>query len=872
MYGHLHQALFSYLKDRDDGDMILQRAIEQMNIEGPLDDFFKNYDDEVSFKFLRIICEQVALKPEEILYEAGLRSMQTFEKAGYRDVLNSLGDDLFTVLDNLDSLHDNLLTMFPDMQVPSIRPQRSEDGSLLVHYYSPRRHLAPLMMGALKAIALLLFNDDIAIHHRRKRGEKGNKHDVFHVFSQADEYTGERDTSVIYESIATQTLGAKSMNKLFPWHIAFDKSLKVVSVGTTLACRLKRNPIGLSLRSMARILRPIQAKMDFKDLCTRQGVPIMLSIRDGILARSTDDIFVPGGKGNLTLELLQQAGLRSVSQSRRQSGATAKDQQHQPKSKASTADGIESLHPDQVGGSGFDASSQGSTLDNMSDTSSLPSVHSLQLSATGSVNSMSGVFARKIKKSGEILLHGQFIHDEQTQTIFYAATPHVTSLQDLRDSGMALNDLPIHSHGREILFSSMFQSVSAASAAEFEQKVRDLDKSMQDVQAKKDQIDGLLQSILPRDVALSLARGVSPPAESYSNVSVLFSDIAGFTSISSDVPPTEVMTMLNQLFDRFDALAEHHGVYKVETIGDAYMVASGCPEVCDDHALRIGRFALEMIPMASSIISPLDGEPLVIRVGIHAGPLMAGVVGRARPRYCLFGDTVNVASRMESNGIPGAVQVTYRWAKCLPKEHDLMIQPRGSVAIKGKGTMKTFLLVGTKESGVINDQTRAALAKDCSRDTKGYSAGRSVSRQKSFNSLSTFDLAVFSRTELTKPASKTHLSPEMASVSRRTSNTSSVASKRGSMGKQASHPQLSSPQLQPQTSTDLISTASRIVQGNTGAIKKQKRKPQLQTLFSPPTHKDSRESGLQKPPSAAKAGGCPFSSGARPDWSKLSVK
>ena len=157
------------------------------------------------------------------------------------------------------------------------------------------------------------------------------------------------------------------------------------------------------------------------------------------------------------------------------------------------------------------------------------------------------------------------------------------------------------------------------------------------------------------------------------------------------------MEMLHDLFVKFDALADKHGCYKVETIGDAYMVAAGCPEECSDHAERIARLAIDMVRTAETVRSPLDGEPIRIRVGIHSGPLMAGVVGRARPRYCLFGDTVNVASRMESNGLPGCIQTTYRFTQALPPNHPFRIVSRGHISIKGKGDMKTFLLLGSKD-------------------------------------------------------------------------------------------------------------------------------------------------------------------------------
>lgn len=160
--------------------------------------------------------------------------------------------------------------------------------------------------------------------------------------------------------------------------------------------------------------------------------------------------------------------------------------------------------------------------------------------------------------------------------------------------------------------------------------------------------------------------------------------------------------MLHELFVRFDALADKHGCYKVETIGDAYMVAAGCPEECEDHATRIARLAIDMVHTAQTVKSPLDGEPLRIRIGLHSGPLMAGVVGRARPRYCLFGDTVNVASRMESNGLPGCIQVSYRFTQALPPDHPFEIVARGHIDIKGKGALKTYIILGSHEDE--NDQ------------------------------------------------------------------------------------------------------------------------------------------------------------------------
>jgi len=230
----------------------------------------------------------------------------------------------------------------------------------------------------------------------------------------------------------------------------------------------------------------------------------------------------------------------------------------------------------------------------------------------------------------------------------------------------------------------------------------------------------LLNSILPKSVARQLAAGKEVEAERHPNVSILFSDIKGFTSISSTVEPKEVMAMLNLLFSKFDALCEKHDVYKVETIGDAYMVVSGLPEKKEMHADALADFALDMVETARTVRSPSDGEPLQIRVGLHSGSVTSGVVGKMRPRYCLFGDTVNTASRMESTGIPDKIQLSQAFKDSLlaPDAYDIL--QRGPIEVKGKGMMVTYLLYRAGTDGAGRNEEGGPLT---SSETKGEDHG-----------------------------------------------------------------------------------------------------------------------------------------------------
>jgi adenylate cyclase len=172
-------------------------------------------------------------------------------------------------------------------------------------------------------------------------------------------------------------------------------------------------------------------------------------------------------------------------------------------------------------------------------------------------------------------------------------------------------------------------------------------------------------------------------------VTVLFADIVGFTPLSARKAPAELVALLDDVFSGFDHLAHVHGLEKIKTIGDAYMAVAGLPHPQDDHALRAAHMAVAMLETVGRLAAE-TGEALQVRVGLHTGPVVAGVIGRSKFSYDLWGDTVNVASRMESAGLPGAVHCTPHTAAFLHGSFDL--QPRGSIEVKGKGSMETFFI------------------------------------------------------------------------------------------------------------------------------------------------------------------------------------
>jgi adenylate cyclase len=205
---------------------------------------------------------------------------------------------------------------------------------------------------------------------------------------------------------------------------------------------------------------------------------------------------------------------------------------------------------------------------------------------------------------------------------------------------------------------------------------------------ERERAESLLLNVLPAEVAAELKQRGETTARRFDSISVLFADIVGFTPMSAEMDPEEVVSQLNEVFTSFDALADRYRCEKIRTIGDNYMVASGVPVPRQDHAQALARMALEMLHYAE------DG-PLSFRIGINSGPAVAGVIGTKKFQYDVWGDTVNTASRMESHGEPGRIQISEATYNLI--SDDFTCTPRGPIEVKGKGTLDTWYLEGTRE-------------------------------------------------------------------------------------------------------------------------------------------------------------------------------
>jgi adenylate cyclase len=229
--------------------------------------------------------------------------------------------------------------------------------------------------------------------------------------------------------------------------------------------------------------------------------------------------------------------------------------------------------------------------------------------------------------------------------------------------------------------------------------LREIRRARNAMESEYDRSEKLLANILPASIAARLkdpSRNII--ADKYDDASILFADIAGYTKRASDTTPSELVRFLDRLYTDLDALVDRHGLEKIKTSGDSYMVVSGVPQPRDDHMEALACLALDMADAVADIKDP-QGRAVPIRIGLAAGPVVAGVVGARKFFYDVWGDAVNVAARMETTDVEGRIQVPHDVYERL--NHAFLLEERGNVDIKGKGVMHTWYLVGRRDDHAV---------------------------------------------------------------------------------------------------------------------------------------------------------------------------
>eukprot|EP00794_Sanderia_malayensis_P017077 gene17077-18798_t len=312
-------------------------------------------------------------------------------------------------------------------------------------------------------------------------------------------------------------------------------------------------------------------------------------------------------------------------------------------------------------------------------------------------------------------LRGQMRHVKQWDMILFIGTPLIGNLEDLRSSGLYLSDLGMHDNSR---LHSM-QGTQRPSEIEFawdreKLKSKMLREATRKLEKEKTRTEWLLYSMMPREIAERMKNGEREltTCETFDNVTILFGNIHNFAEICNKVSAMKVIQLVSELFSLFDILSENHRVYKFETISSGvYMLVSGAPVKIEDHAHEMALMATHMLEEVRSLQNPLsEDKPLEFQIGIHSGPVVAGVIGQTTLQYCLFGNTVNISSRMQSTGQPMRIHLSKVTNREL-EGTDMKTEYRGQMPIKGVGILDTYWLIGPDDVNSMNNDSAYASPK-----------------------------------------------------------------------------------------------------------------------------------------------------------------
>ncbi|EZA55251.1 Head-specific guanylate cyclase [Ooceraea biroi] len=272
-------------------------------------------------------------------------------------------------------------------------------------------------------------------------------------------------------------------------------------------------------------------------------------------------------------------------------------------------------------------------------------------------------------------MKGQMVHCPESDSILFVSSPFLNGLEGLTGRGLFISDIPLHDATRDVILVGEQARAQDGLRRRMDKLKSSIEEANLAVDAEREKNVSLLHLIFPPDIAKRLWLGETIEAKTYPDVTMLFSDIVGFTAICATATPMMVINMLQNLYEQFDIFCGQLDVYKVETIGDAYCVACGLHRNTNTHAQQIAWMGLKMIQTCSHHLTH-EGKPIKMRIGIHTGMVLAGVVGKKMPRYCLFGHNVTLANRFESTSEPLRVNVSPTTYLCLIQRSGFILEPR----------------------------------------------------------------------------------------------------------------------------------------------------------------------------------------------------
>ncbi|TNN39946.1 Soluble guanylate cyclase gcy-31 [Liparis tanakae] len=618
MYGLYLEAVNDYINESYGEDV--WRLIEN-RAEIPHLKFVRHqmYNDNLILRLAKAAGEVLGKTHDELMYAFGVYMVKRIGNYGYERILKVLGRNVRDFINELDNLHEYFRFSFPKVQPPSFCVEEECETSLTLHYRSTRKGFTQFVKGQLSQVGRQFYNTDIEVEILSKEETEKMTYVVYKMNFDNAAFKHRMPTQKTAPGYEKLPMKRGIFFVMFPFSVIFRRDMTMYRIGDGL-------------------------KEVFSDLQGKKVDEEFTLIRP-MLEFSWDNIYT---HLNNVFELLSKA----VVESKQKVNITAASQEENEKAKREEE--REAKDEEEMEATDQEYNSSALTQYNSSANSGGEDIELLAFQTiTGKCSETIFEDMREPPKK-PLHLKGQMKYVPQWDSLIFLGTPIIETVEDMIKMGVYVNDLNLHDSSRELILAGTQQSAELQLALDQEQqKYAQLMEIIKKLDEEKKRGDSLLYAMIPKAVADRLRKGITAleTCQVFPDVTILFSDVVKFNEICIHITPMQVVDMLNEIYIVFDTLSEKHNVYKVETIRDAYMVVAGVPNKTTFHAHHICDMALDMLSSIDHLKDPSTGDNIQIRVGIHSGMVVAGVVGLKMPRYCMFGDTVNTASRMESNGV-----------------------------------------------------------------------------------------------------------------------------------------------------------------------------------------------------------------------------
>ncbi|XP_077589088.1 soluble guanylate cyclase gcy-31-like isoform X3 [Stigmatopora nigra] len=679
MYGLLCESLHDFIKESY-GDDVWKLVRERADVR--LHSFVTHqvYSESVIPRIAKAASGVTGTPYNELMNSWGVYFLGFVGKYGYDRILKVLGRHVRDFVNGLDNLHEYLRFSYPKVQPPTFFCQEESATGVTLHYRSKRKGYLHYAMGQLRQMGKQFYDTDIHVEVLSEQmvGEYSHVTMRLNFDNSAYRYIMKEDE----EEQEILPITSDFFFEVFPFNIVFRQDMVVHNVGSGLATVFP-DLDGKKINDAFLLARPlVEFTWNMVTDVTLGGAFFLPNSAaewrrcvwwkaraptrndPGVLSTRPLVCFQIISHPNNLFEMMSKEPVKRE----------------------------RNLH-NRVQNSDYENANRSADVD-------------VELMAFQSIigdDYKDGNSANAMESWGDgsrcLRLKGQMRYMPEWESIIFLGTPVMESLSAMFRTGLYINDLSMHDSSRDLVLAGTQQSEELKRALIQEQKKSSkLEESMKMLDYEMKKTDDLLYRMIPKPVAKRLRKG--EPAvntcEVFPDVTILFSDVVGFTRICSHITPMQVVSMLNTMYTLFDTLSEKHRVFKVETIGDAYMVVAGTPEKTKYHAHNICDMALDMVRSIDHLKDPSNGNNIQIRVGIHSGMVVAGVVGHKMPRYGLHGDTVHTASAMESNGKEMHIQLSSATYEHLKGSH-FIFERRGTITIKGNVEIETYWLKGKRD-------------------------------------------------------------------------------------------------------------------------------------------------------------------------------